>query len=182
MKRLLFSFVAVSVSLFGWSQNYEPTDAGSSVTFKIMNSGKSVEGALTGLKGVIQFDPHNLSASLFDVAVDPSSVDTRNKMRNNHLKKGEYFDIQNFPEIRFTSRKIEAGSQSGKFTVTGKLTMKKATKEIKFDFTAREQGDGYLFQGEFPINRRDYGVGGSCHRMADELKVFLSVTSSIKQK
>jgi polyisoprenoid-binding protein YceI len=57
----------------------------------------------------------------------------------------------------------------------GNLTIKGVTKEIKFPFLYIPKEDGYLFQGEFEINRRDFGVGGKSLSLSDDLKVELSV-------
>lgn len=163
------------ISFFAQSQTYIPVNAQSSVTFKIKNLGITVEGSFTGLAGVIRFDVNQLSSSKFEVTVDATSLDTGIELRNKHLRKEDYFDVKTYPRIKFVSTKIESSS-SGRFTVTGNLTIKKTTKEIKFDFTALKKEKGYLFKGELPLNRRDYNVGGSSFSMADELKVLLSVS------
>ena len=63
-----------------------------------------------------------------------------------------------------------------------RLTQKRerahGTKEMKFDFSATPLANGYLFKGEFDINRRDFNVGGSSFSMSDILHVSLIVTAS----
>lgn len=134
-----------------------------------------MDGSVTGLSGDIRFDPRQLSSSKFDVTVEANSIETGIELRNKHLKEENYFDVKTYPQIKFTSTKIETGSENG-FIITGKLTIKKTTQEIKFDFSASKQDIGYDFAGEFTLNRRDYHIGGSSFSMADELKVFLSVS------
>jgi polyisoprenoid-binding protein YceI len=95
-------------------------------------------------------------------------------MRDNHLRKEEYFDVKNFPYIRFVSTKITTSSKSGTLFLFGNLTIKNVTREISFPFTAVTQQGGYLFTGEFRINRIDFGVGESS-AVADNLTVFLKV-------
>lgn len=175
MRSLLLLLFALNASNLSWSQRYEPVESKSSITFKIKNFGSTVDGSFKGIKGTIRFDPNELSTSRFDVSVASSSIDTGIELRNKHLRKDEYFDVTKFTEIHFISTKIEPSSQVDRFTITGMLTIKKTTKEIKFDFFVMKQGPDYQFKGEFQLNRRDYGVGGSSFSMADELKVFLSV-------
>jgi polyisoprenoid-binding protein YceI len=179
VKKLFLLLIALCSFLLAWTQRYEPTDKGSSVAFGIRNMGLTVEGTFNGLKGSIFFDPNELVLSKFEISINAGSIDTGIDLRNKHLKKEEYFDVANFTEIRFVSTKIEALPQPGKFTVTGKLTIKKVAKEIKFDFTADRQGTGYFFKGEFSIDRRDYKVGGNSFSMSDNVKVFLSVASTL---
>lgn len=176
MNKILLVFL-ILINFDSLSQTYTPNDAHSSVSFKIKNLGITVDGTFTGLSGTINFDPSQLSSSKFDVTVNTASIDTGIELRNKHLKKEEYFDVKAYPQIKFVSTKIEAGLEE-RFTVTGKLTIKKTTNEIKFDFTSTKKDGGLLFAGEFPLNRRDYKIGGSSFSMADELKVFLSVLAT----
>ncbi len=179
MKKLFLLSLALCSFLPGWTQHYMPTDKGSSIFFSIKNMGITVEGTITGLKGSVSFDPNDLLASKFDISIDARSIDTGIDLRNKHLKKEEYFDVANFSEIRFVSTKILAMPQPDKFNVTGKLTIKKVTKEIKFDFIADMLGTGYFFKGEFSIDRINYRVGGNSFSMSDDVKVFLSVASTL---
>lgn len=179
MRKLFFLLIALASYLIGLTQELEPTDTGSSVTFNIKNMGLTVEGSFKGLKGSIVFDPSELLLSKFDITINAGSIYTGIDLRNKHLKKEAYFDITNFSKIRFTSIKVQASTQPEKFTVVGSLTIKKVTKQIRFDFTAHRQNKGYLFKGEFSIDRRDYNVGGNSFSMADDVKVFLSVVSTL---
>jgi polyisoprenoid-binding protein YceI len=175
MRSLLLIALVLNANSISWSQRYEPSDSKSSIAFKIKNFGATVDGTFKNLKGAIRFDPNELSSSHFNVSVTSSTIDTGIELRNKHLKKEDYFDVEKFGEINFVSIKIESTSQVDRFMVTGKLTIKKTTKEIKFDFTAKKLEMDYQFKSEFQINRRDYGVGGSSFSMADEVKVILSI-------
>jgi hypothetical protein len=42
----------------------------------------------------------------------------------------------------------------------GNITIKGVAKEVNFPFTAKAQNGGYLFEGTFKLNRRDFGVAG----------------------
>ncbi len=177
VKQILLLVFAVSTCLIGFAQPGEP-----SVTFKIKNFGVNVEGSFKGLGGAIQFDSNAPETSHFDVVIDASSVDTGIELRNKHLRKEDYFDAKNFPKILFSSTSIEATPQPDRFTVTGKLTIKKTTKEIKFDFNAVKKENGFLLKGVLTINRRDYGVGSGSLSMGDDVRVFLAVNSSQVKK
>ena len=175
MKKLLFTAVAMGLSVLSQAQQFEPKDAGSSVVFKIKNFGLMVDGTFTGLNGKIIFNPNDLNTSLFDVTLNTNTISTGIDLRDNHLRKPDYFDTQNYPGIRFTSTKIENTKTPGKYLVTGNLTIKQKTKEIKFPFTALPQAGNYLFTGGFQINRRDFKVGGGSISLADELTIDLKV-------
>ena len=160
------------------TQKYTPIDSESKVSFKIKNFGSTVDGSFKGLKGTINFDANTISNSAFDVTVDVSTIDTGIKMRDNHLRKGEYFDVSVFTTIRFVSTKVIVTAKSNEAIVTGNLTIKKMTKEISFPFRYKMIGGSPQFIGEFQIDRRDYGVGGSSITLSDELMVMLDVKAS----
>jgi polyisoprenoid-binding protein YceI len=155
---------------------YTPTDDGSEVKFKIKNFGFTVTGTLTGLKGSIRFDPNDLPNSQFEVSIDAKTINTGIDMRDDHLRKSDYFDVENYPHIKFVSVKISPSTKSGTLFIFGKLTIKNVTKDISFPFKATPTENGYLFTGEFKINRRDFKVGGGS-TVADNLTVSLSVVA-----
>jgi len=154
---------------------YTPVDADSKVHFVIKNFAIKTGGDFSGLKGTIKFDPEKFAASSFDVTVDAATVDTDNSSRDGHLKKEEYFDVVTYKTIHFISTKITRSSVAGRFYVFGQLTIKGVTKPVEFGFGATPKNGGYVFDGEFSINRRDFGVGGSSVSMSDNLTVSLSV-------
>lgn len=154
---------------------YIPTDNSSSVKFKIKNLGISISGSLKGLGGNIYFDPNNLSVCGLDVTVDASSINTGIELRDDHLRKEDYFDVKNHPSMRFVSTKVTASTKPGTLFLFGNLTIKGVTKAISFPFTAIPQGNGYVFNGEFIINRRDFNIGGKSFTLADKLTVLLNV-------
>jgi len=173
MKRFFLLLTCGMIGFFANAQ-YKPVDLGSSVHFKIKNFGFNVSGSFSGLDGRIEFDPDNLSTASFDVSIDANSINTDNNMRDNHLREDTYFDVKNYPRIHFVSTKVTPSNKQGILFIFGKLTIKKTTKDISFPFTATPSGDGYLFKGDFKLNRRDYDVGGSS-TISDNLELSLSV-------
>jgi polyisoprenoid-binding protein YceI len=69
---------------------------------------------------------------------------------------------------------VTSSNKPGVLFIFGKLTIKNQTKDISFPFTATATNEGYLFKGEFNINRRDFGVGDASV-ISDNLEVQLSV-------
>jgi|SRR6516225_6664682 polyisoprenoid-binding protein YceI len=171
MKKLVFAAWIICFAQLNFAQ-YKPTDQGSSVKFKVKNFGFNSGGSFSGLHGIIDFDPEKVADSKFDVTIQATSVNTDNESRDNHLREESYFDVKNYPLIRFVSTKITGKGAS--FTVTGNLTIKKKTKEISFPFTITQEKDGYLFKGDFNINRKEFGVGGSS-TISENVDVLLSI-------
>jgi len=175
MKRIFLSFSVIVLSFALFSQSYTPTDEGSKVHFSINNFGIATGGDFKGLSGSIKFDPANLAASDFDVSIDANSIDTDIEARDNHLRKAEYFDVAAYPKLSFKSTRLTKTNRDGYFYLFGTITIKGVTKEIKFPFTATAKNGGYLFEGNFKLNRRDFGVGKNSISLSDDLTVSLSV-------
>ncbi len=173
--RFSFAFFLVALYSFAHAQVYIPVDATSKVSFKIKNFGSSVDGSLKGLKGTINFDTSDLPHAKITVSIEATTINTGIGMRDNHLRKPDYFDVVNFAAIRFVSTKITGSGKIGEAIITGKLTIKKTTKEISFPFRYSEVGGVLQCTGEFQINRRDFDVGGGSISLADELKVMLDI-------
>lgn len=169
--------LAMLVAFQTQAQNFTPTDAGSKVHFVIKNFGISTGGDFSELKGTIIFDPENLAGSRFDVTVAANTIDTDNKMRDNSLLEQEYFYVSKFPVIRLASTKISATNKTpeGFYFFNGELTIKGVTKSISFPFQAKKSGDGYLFTGNFDIDRLQFGVGGKSIVLSNKVSVSLSV-------
>jgi polyisoprenoid-binding protein YceI len=152
---------------------YTPIDQGSTISFAIKNFGFMTGGHFTGLQGKILFQPDRLPEAVFDVSIDAASINTDNDMRDSHLKNEDYFDVLNHPTIKFMSTRIMQGAKGG-FIVSGKLTIKNQTRDISFPFVATPIGNDYIFKGEFPLNRRDFDIGGSS-TISNNLTVSLTV-------
>lgn len=158
------------------AQTFAPVDSASEVKFRIKNLGFNTTGSFSGLAGIITFTPGNPDGCSFDVHIDAETVNTGVEMRDEHLRAADYFDVRNHPRISFVSVKVTGTKKNGTLFVSGKLTMKGVTKDISFPFTAQPIPDGYLFNGAFSINRRDFKVGGGS-TVSDHLTVLLKVVA-----
>ena len=146
---VLFSFITYA-SLSAQSINAEKSVVKFKTTALMVDS---VNGTFTGMKGEIQFDVNDLSGSSFNVCIDPSSVNTENQKRDDHLKNEDFFEVSKYLEICFVSTSIKK-TKSG-FETTGNLSMHGITKEIKIPFTFENN----TFTGELKIKRLNYKIG-----------------------
>ena len=171
MKRIIAAaIVLVALSSFTIALvNLKPVDSEDAVTFVIKNFGINTKGSLNGLKGSLKWDAANPAASQLSASVDVNTINTNIDSRDKDLKEEKYFNLPKYPTITFVSTAVSATS------ITGNLTIKGTTKSITFPITVMPSGSGYLFKGEFTINRRDYGVGGGSMVLSDEVKVTLKV-------
>ena len=142
----------------------------------IKNFGIPITGSLKGLKGAIVFDPDAPEKGKVNLSVDATTIDTGIGIRNTHLKKKEYLDVNTHPFISFESNKIE--KDGNRWIAQGKISMKEITKDIVIPFEVIGNKDELQFKGEFNLNRNDFEIGGNSLSMADELTVtFLIATN-----
>ena len=142
------------------------------ITFTIKNAGIGVDGTFNEANVKTNFNLQDLSSSYFKVEIKAESIDTGIGARDNHLRKEKYFDVEKYPTISFESIAVSAGEEY--YLVEGKLTMKGVTKTIKipFEIIFNETGSTTL-EGNFELDRRDYGVGKNHLILGDEVKVQL---------
>ena len=121
------------------------------VNFKIKNMKiKTVHGTFKGMKGEVVFDEKNLKGSKFNVTIDPATVDTDNKKRDDHLRNPDFFDVEKYPTIRFESKYIQKTSKG--FKALGKLSLYSETKQAVIHFTKK----GNKLVGNLKVDRMDY--------------------------
>ncbi|GAB3982934.1 hypothetical protein GCM10028806_55610 [Spirosoma terrae] len=172
-KHSILLVIGLLISLSVVAQpNWKTTKA--AVTFKIKNAGLNVDGSFSGFNGTLVFDPAMPDKAQLSASVDAATIETGVNMRNNHLKKEEYFDVAKYPRISLKSTRIEkkgANSYIGTFA----LTIKETTRTVMIPFTVTQTGMMAQFAGELVINRRDYDVGGRSLLMGSEVTINLSI-------
>ena len=92
----------------------------------------NVTGEFKNITGTFQYNPDDAKLNHVDITIDASSIDTRDTNRDAHLRSAEFFDVENFPNLTFTSKKFEQTGE-GEFKVTGDLTIRGNTKEVVLD-------------------------------------------------
>jgi polyisoprenoid-binding protein YceI len=121
-----------------------------------------VRGRFGKYEGAIVVADNPLESTV-EFSVDMASIDTREENRDNHLRSGDFFEIELHPTMTFKSSKIEHKGGE-RFAVTGDLTLKGVTKPITLDLTFEgvvtdpygNQRIGFTGRGE--LDRYDYGV------------------------
>jgi polyisoprenoid-binding protein YceI len=124
----------------------------------------TVKGRFGKVEGTIEVDESRpRETAKVDVTIDVTTIDTRQEQRDAHLRSPDFFDVANFPTMRFVSKRIE-GDVTGEFTLVGDLTIKDITREVTLDVTNEGQGNdpwgntraGFSAKGK--INRHDFGL------------------------
>jgi polyisoprenoid-binding protein YceI len=121
-----------------------------------------VRGRFTSFSGEVVIADDPLKSSV-EVSIDTSSIDTNDENRDNHLRSGDFFEIEKHPTITFKSTGI-APSGGGSFGLLGDLTISGVTKQVTLDVD--EEGivqDPYGnqrigFSASTEIDREEFGL------------------------
>jgi polyisoprenoid-binding protein YceI len=128
------------------------------VKFSIRNAGLQVEGTMGVHSLDIKFNPENLTQSVIHAKANPSTIQTGINIRDKHLKRSDYFNVDQYPEIVLRSQSISRTSKN-KFTGQFELTIKGITKTITIPFVRTQERNAVRYQSNFQINRLDFNLG-----------------------
>lgn len=176
---IFFLILLICLGSHTYGQRFKVVGEQSEIKFTVKNFGIPVQGSFSGLKGEIIFDENSLAGSHISLSIGSGTVNTGIGARDGHLRKADYFDVGKYPTMSFTSDEITKGSGAGGFVVKGILSIKGVAKPISITCNATKQGGGWLFNGEFTVNRREYGVGGGSFILSDIVSVKFSVQTAL---
>jgi polyisoprenoid-binding protein YceI len=154
----------------------------------------TVRGQFGGIKGTVLYDPKNPAASVVDVTIDCTTLNTGEPKRDSDLKGPQFFDIKRYPTMTFKSKSVDV-TGPGKMRVSGDLTINATTRPVVLDFEGPtgpvrdNQGREKLgASGVTKISRKDFGIlynpimetGGVA--VSDEVSIALEVELIRTQK
>ncbi|MFV1999015.1 MAG: YceI family protein [Acidimicrobiia bacterium] len=90
-----------------------------------------VRGGFGGVAGFIEV-AEDLRDSKVEIVIETASVSTGAEDRDAHIKSEDFFNVEVFPEMRFTSTDVQPNGDSWK--LIGDLTIKDVTKPVVLDF------------------------------------------------
>jgi polyisoprenoid-binding protein YceI len=136
----------------------------SSIGFSIRHLVVSkVRGRFTDWEGQLAYDPQAPERAAVSVRIRAASVTTAEPQRDAHLRSADFFDVEAYPELTFSSREVEPAGQ-GRFNVVGPLTLHGVTKDVALEVEYLGQakdpwgGQRAGFSAKASIDRRDFGL------------------------
>jgi polyisoprenoid-binding protein YceI len=123
--------------------------------------------AISKVRGVFEaFDvtivaPEDPNDATVEALIDVASVNTKQAMRDNHLRTSDFFAVDEHPNMRFVSTAFRP-EPDGTFHLEGNLTLRGVTLPIVL--TGATDGRGQVKAGveaKTKINRHDFGVSWS---------------------
>jgi cytochrome b561 len=142
--------------LDAWNIDYDK----SFIRFTATQAGAGINGEWQEWRGNLHFDEARLDASLFDVNVIVASVETLDDVRDAVLQDAEWFDGENYPEVRFHAGRFERNATGG-FEALGTLTVKGRDVPVALEFTVSANAGSVVLDGTAELDRLalDLGLG-----------------------
>jgi polyisoprenoid-binding protein YceI len=154
-------FASVSFSQVKWNID----NSHSSIIFRVKHMVISeVSGYFKEFNGASESKKvDDFSDAKVNFTIKTASVTTDNEKRDEHLRSDDFFNAAKFPELKFVSKSFKKTAK-GKYVLTGDLTMRDVTKEIKLDVVFNGNVNdpwgntraGFKLSGK--LNRQDYGL------------------------
>ena len=132
--------------------------AGSEIAFTTKQMGVPVEGKFSKFTAQIALDPKKPETGTVAFTIDTGSARFGSAELDAEVPKATWLNVPKFPQATFASTAVK-GLGAGKFEVTGKLSIKGATKDLVVPVQVTQVGGNSTATGSFAIKRLDFKVG-----------------------
>ena len=162
MKQINILLAALLISGSSFAQTAWSIDkAHSKIGFNVIHMAISeVEGEFTDFDAKVTSKSEDFHNADVEFTAKVASIDTENERRDNHLKSDDFFNAEQFPEVKFKGKIVKQGSS---YKLNGDFTMRDVTKPVSFDVTyggtidtGRGLKAGFKVLGT--VNRKEYNL------------------------
>ncbi|CAM5405697.1 YceI family protein [Kitasatospora aureofaciens] len=143
-----------------WTVDAMHSEIGFSVRHAMVTN---VKGRFTEYDGKLHLDGATPGNSSADLVIKVASIDTNQAQRDEHLRTGDFFAAETYPEIRFRSISTEAVGEDS-YRMNGELTIKDTTRPVVLDLeytgsaTDAYGAERVGFEGKAVVDRTDFGL------------------------
>jgi polyisoprenoid-binding protein YceI len=124
----------------------------------------NVNGQFSKVSGALFLDESDLANSRVEASIEAASIHTRDEQRDTHLKSPDFFDVETFPTLKFTSTNISI-LRDGELAVEGDLAIHGVTRKVRFSVEgptppAKDPWGNtrVAVSATTKINRKDFGL------------------------
>ena len=158
--------------------------AHSVVGFAVRHLISRVRGTFAEFGGEITI-AEDRAESTVRVEIVVASVNTGTAMRDDHLRSGDFFEVERHPVMIFTSTGLRQAD--GEWVLEGELTVRGTTRPVRieldylgFDPTGLQGEPRVGFEGRTTIRRSDFGINfglvdGGKIVISDKIDILLEI-------
>lgn len=161
--------------------------AHSAIAFKVRHMLGSAKGKFTKFSGTIEVNREHPEKSSVVATIQAASIDTANAKRDEHLRTADFFNVRQFPEITFKSRRVKrTGPNAGE--IAGDLTMHGVTRPITLNVqllgdseSAAKNSTTHWRVTTAPLKRSHFGIGkgtGGEWMIGDDVAVEIKIEAA----
>ena len=152
------------------------------LTFSYLHLGYSYpQLRFSAIDGELDLAGESLAQSRVAIAIDADSLDTKLPRFDRELKSLQYFNVDDYPTIAFTSQGYEpTGPASG--SLAGNLTIKGRSRPVLLDVTINNAIQHPMknvpaigFSATGTLLRSDWGLSRNIPFVADEVTVNIEI-------
>jgi polyisoprenoid-binding protein YceI len=167
-KLILLGAAALSLTAFDTINNTWKNDgAHSQLGFTVTHFGiNDISGTFNDFQTTVTSKKPDFSDAQFELSAKTASINTRVEPRDNHLKSADFFDVEKYPEMTYSSTSIKKASNN-RYKLTGNLTLHGVTKPVATELVYKgtttnpmNKKPTVAFQITGSIKRSDFGIGG----------------------
>ena len=168
MKKLLsiiVTFLMLSAFALGegiWKNDPPHSQLGFTISHLGIND---ISGTFNDFDVTVKASKSDFSDASFTLEAKTASINTRIAERDHHLKTADFFDVERYPTLTFTSTSIKRVAYN-KYKLTGNLTLHGVTAKETLDLLYRGTANNPMnqkqttgFQVTGIIKRSTYGIG-----------------------
>jgi polyisoprenoid-binding protein YceI len=140
-----------------------------------------VQGRFGRVTGELDLNEAEVTKSTVRMTIDLAGIDTKDDIRDEHLRSNEFFEVAAFPTAKFVSTSVTSHGSS--LTVTGDLTLHGFTRPVTVNVDAPRHSKGAdkklhtSYQATTTIARTAFAVGNAYPDVAisDDVKLTISL-------
>jgi polyisoprenoid-binding protein YceI len=138
----------------------------------------TVRGHFTKFEGKAEVDA--AGSILVTVRIDATSVNSKQKQRDKHLRSADFFDVANHSAVTFASRRV-AALGTDRLSVEGDLSVAGHSQPIAFEARLSEMsGKSLTADAEVSVDRTTFAMTWSPLGMASSTAVLVAHAQFIK--
>ena len=123
----------------------------------------TVTGSFKKFEGTVESNSDDFSDAKISFTADISSIDTGAPDRDKHLRSADFFELDKYPQLKFTSTSFKKIDEHN-YDLAGDLNIRGVTKPIKLkvEYAGKAKDPwgntkaGFALEGK--INRKEWGL------------------------
>ncbi len=188
IKRSILAIGLIALSLGTHAETFSVDAEHSEIGFTVRHLMLSdVNGAFNTFQGTVEYDIENRSLVSLEGWIDAASIDTNSDKRDGHLKTADFFNVAEYPKLKFSSTNVEK-TGDGTFIVTGNLNVLGTDRTVLLPVTVAGpiedpwKNTRIGLSSETTLNRRELGITNSpAAVIGDDVRIRISAEAVLSK-